>query len=88
MLAMSVLIGGVLIRELITGRTYSVGIILGDNSMVDQTSSPQAFWTTIGLLIIDVLVCPIVGIALLREAVMEHRRKISAKKQTPDDHEA
>src|SRR5271154_1055061 len=57
--------GFILIEGLMNGRTYSVGIILGDSSMVDQTNAPQAFWTTIVLFSIDFLVCPIAGIVVL-----------------------
>jgi hypothetical protein len=87
-LAVGILGGVLFVKTLISGQSYSVGVVFGDNSAVSKTDAPNGYWTIMLFYGIDFLVLPIVGIGLLREAVEEHRRKVAMKRKlkgtTPD----
>jgi len=64
-----------------SGWTYSVAVIFGDGTKVSTTNAPAAFWISIGLLSVAFVGGFIVGIGVLREVVVEHKRKVAAKKK-------
>jgi hypothetical protein len=80
-LAFAVGAGYSVIGGLMTGRTYSLAVIFGDGTKVSMSSAPAAFWTSIGLLIVAFVGGFVVGIGVLREASVEHKRKVAAKKK-------
>jgi hypothetical protein len=73
--------GGIaFVDGLITGRTYSVALIFGDSAKVSERSDPSAYWTAMGLLCLCCVGGIIVGIGVLREVVVDHKRKIEERK--------
>jgi hypothetical protein len=80
-LAFAVIGGYAVVGGLTTGRTYSVALIVGDNTMVSRSSASAAFWTSIGLFSVSFVGGLIVGLGVLREVIVDHRRKVAAKKQ-------
>jgi hypothetical protein len=77
MLAMGISGGVFLVQALISGNANSAGIILGDNAIVERSKAPGSYWFTVALFGLDFLVCPIVAAALLREAIIEYKRRIA-----------
>ena len=86
MLALGVIGGVFLVQGLVSGRTYPIGVVLGENSMVDRSTAPGAFWTMMGIFGIDFVVAPVLGIAQLREVVTDHKRKLAEKKREHSTH--
>jgi hypothetical protein len=66
-------------QALKSGQTLSVKVIFGSTAIVHRNDQPEAFWKTVGLLGVNVVVLPIVGIFLLREVSLEHKRKVLLK---------
>ncbi len=72
--------GCFLVRQgLMTGRVYSLAVVVGSSNMVYRNSSPAGYWIIISLYIFG---C-IAGIALAAmqscEIAAEHKRKVAAK---------
>lgn len=66
---------------LTTGRVYSLAVVIGDSTMVERSSSPETYWTTIGLYIFGCAAGIVLTIGILREVVTEHKRKVAAQKK-------
>lgn len=75
------ILGGVIAGEgLITGWTYSCGIILNDTTKIYRSSSPTAYWFMIGLFAVACVVMIIVGPMMAVEAIKQYK-KVRAQKR-------
>jgi len=77
----SVIGGFAVIDGMTTGRVYSVALVFGDSTMVSKDSASIAYWTSMGLFSLSCVGGLIVGIGLLREVVIEHKRKVADAKK-------
>ena len=73
-----------LIDEIKSGQAYTLGgILLGVGTKVSRDTSPIVFWMNTGLHISGVLAAFITPIFSFREVIIEHKRKIDARKKYP-----
>jgi len=71
-----------IVREaLATGRTYSVGIILDDTTMIYRSDSPQEYWAMIGFYIIGVVAMIPLGIFVPINVTKDYIKKLSRQKK-------
>lgn len=80
MLSISISSGFAAAIALVKGRIYSATVVLGINKMVSKSISPSEYWTTVVLCILCCIVGTIVSIGVLREVVVDHKRKTEARK--------
>lgn len=80
MLSISISSGVVAAIALVNGHIYSATVVLGINKMVSKSSSPSEYWTTVVLCVLCCIVGTIVAMTVLREVVVDHKRKIEARK--------
>ena len=67
-------------EALATGRTYSVGVILNDTSMIYRSSSPVAYWAMIGLYSFSLVGIPL-GIFVPISVVINYIKKLARQKK-------
>ena len=85
MLGIGVLILPIVIDDIKNGQTYSLTNLYWDTTgpKVSREASPVAFWMNTGLHIAGVLIAFILPIFSFREVIIEHKRKIDARKKQP-----
>jgi hypothetical protein len=83
-LAFSIVCAVAVMKGLITGRTYSVALIFGDSTTVSESSTSTTYWASMALFGVGFIGGLIVGIGVLREVVVDHKRKIEARRSQKD----
>ena len=68
-------------QEFKTGHAYSLGVVFGDSHKIAQSNSPAAFWMSVVLPALGFLGMFICSVFVLREVVIEYKRKVAAKKE-------
>jgi H+/Cl- antiporter ClcA len=79
--AFAILGGIIAVEGLITGWTYSCGIILNDTTKIYRSSSPNAYWSMIGLFAVGSLVMVIVGPMMASEGIKQYKKTRAQKRR-------
>jgi hypothetical protein len=70
-----------LLEELKSGNVYTVAVIVGDGAKVHRSDSPPAFWMNFGLQALSALAAFVMAILTFREVVLDHTRRVAARKK-------